>query len=850
MYDDATKKKKVKKTNLLRAMIAAYLFLTFAFTSVSFASEPSIRATPLVEKLLSEMTLNEKVALLGGTGFATRANDRLNIPALEMTDGPVGIRYGQNVTAWPAAIALGSTFDPELINKLGVALGEEARSQNKRMLLGPTVNITRTTWGGRVFESYGEDPKLNAALAAAYIKGVQSQDVITSIKHFAVNNQEWGRGSVDVHVSERALREIYWPAFKAGVDAGSLSVMAAYNKINGVYCSENSHLLQDILKKEFGFTGFVISDWGATHSTVDAALNGLDLEMPVSKYFSFNLVEAVQKQYVANSVVDDKVRRILTAMATIGLIGTKAQTATPAIRYSNHHPELALEVAQKSLVLLKNQNHILPLSNKKKMTLALVGPSVTRARTGGGGSSLVHNSVAVSAAVGIAQRLKEWNAPVELVIDDRLRLPGDPIDDSKSVSKPFIGEYFDNPILSGAPTHIQETTKLDFDWEWGTPDSSISGSNGFSARWTGELAATETGVYELWLAFAPAARVFLDDKIIYEHWNINDNQTPLVEARLPVSLKAHQNYKIRIEYYHLDGLANIQLVVRAPSELQSANLLASAARTAAAADFALVFVGQSAKTESESFDRTSIRLSEEQEKLILKTAAANPQTIVVVQAGSPIDVTPWASKVAAIVYAWYPGEQGGLAIADALFGATNFEGHLPISFPKTWADSPAAALYPGAAGIAQFADDIFVGYRAYDRAPQHLQYRFGYGLSYSEFSAHIAEVDFDSTTENPSAAVTVVVKNKSARAGRFLVQLYVSSVNQKNIRPEKELREFKNISLAAGETKSVTLDLGREAFQFYNEAAKKWQVNSGYYTLSVLNNDTSVADSTTILLKP
>ena len=327
----------MKKT--LSIALKLLFFAVFALQQpVTAAANPDKNRTKIeVEKLLAEMTLAEKISLVGGGGFSTHAIERLGIPALEMTDGPVGIRTGAAVTAWPAAIALAASFDPALVGKMAKELGEEARSQQKRLLLGPTVNIARTPWGGRVFEGYGEDPFLTGELAAAYVTGLQSTGVGASIKHFAANNQEWGRDHIDVHVSERALREIYWPGFTAGVKAGSVSVMAAYNKLNGAYCSENAHLLQDVLKQEWGFDGFVVSDWAGTHSTLAASLNGLDLEMPSPVFFGAELLNAVEQQQVPMAVIDDKARRILTALFRLGLFEKdhKICQPTPANRPEN-----------------------------------------------------------------------------------------------------------------------------------------------------------------------------------------------------------------------------------------------------------------------------------------------------------------------------------------------------------------------------------------------------------------------------------------------------------------------------------------------------------------------------------
>jgi len=799
------------------------------------------------------MTLEEKVSLLGGTGFATRAIDRLGIPALEMTDGPVGIRLARGTTAWPAAIAMAATFDPDLIGKMARELGEEARSQRKRLLLGPTVNIVRTPWGGRVFESYGEDPFLTGELARTFVTGVQSMGVGTSIKHFAANNQEWGREHVDVHVSERALREIYWPAFAVGIDAGSVAVMAAYNGVNGAYGSENSHLLQDILKREWGFEGFVVSDWKGTHSTIAAALNGLDLEMPMPAFFGPELLSAVQAKKVPIAVVDDKVRRILKAIERLGLFGGAAPARNsneiPEKSFASHHSETALKVAQESIVLLKNDQSLLPLPANKALSVAVLGPSATRARTGGGGSSFVHNSAAISAAEGLQRRIRETGASIDLKVDGSMALPGDEVRESAIVAGPFRGEFFDNLNLAGQPVRQREFPKIDFDWEWSPPDNAINSEYGFSARWTAAIAPRQTGEHAFRMTFTQAVRVYLDDSLIYDHWSVDPNQSPTIDDTVRKSLTAGRTYTLKVEYYKIDGLANLQLDIVEPARADGSTKRPSDDAWVRQADCALLFVGQSAKTESESFDRTSLRLSTEQEGLILKTAQLNPNTIVVVQAGSPLDMTSWASKVRAIVYAWFPGEQGGLAIADVLLGAVNPSGRLPVSFPKTWADSPVAKTYPAVDGVAAYTDDIFVGYRYFDLEPRHAAFRFGHGLSYTTFSSEIVKVEaVDSHVSNPDIAVHARVKNTGLRAGAYVAQLYVGELAPAVPRPIRELKGFKKVFLAPGQSADVRFKLDAQAFRHFDGVGNRWVVSPGQYRIGLLSEKARPVHSVDVTL--
>ena len=832
----------------MHTVLLMALLVTSAFAGCSLKQAPADAGQTnsadqsRVEKLIGAMTLEEKVSLLGGTGFATRGLDRLGIPALEMTDGPVGVRWGHGVTAWPAAIAMAATFEPELVGKMARELGEEARARDKRLLLGPTVNITRTPWGGRVFESYGEDPFLTSELARAFVTGVQSMGVGTSIKHFAANNQEFARDRIDVRVSERALREIYWPGFAAGVSAGSVSVMAAYNQVNGAYCSENAHLLLDVLKREWGFAGFVVSDWEGTHSTIPAALNGLDLEMPSPLFFGAELLIAVQSGKVPVAVIDDKLRRILGAMERLGLL--EGATAKPDHAFVLHHPDTALKLAQDSMVLLKNDRSLLPLPMQKNISVAVLGPSATHARTGGGGSSFVRDSASVSAVEGLTRRIQETGAPIALQVDGSMNLPGDGVRESAIVAGPFRGEFFNNPHLDGPPVRRMDAPKIEFDWEWGSPGESING-NQFSARWTAAVTPRKSGIHAFRIAFTQAARVYLGDELIYDHWAVNANQA-LNDDTVRKSLTAGRTYPLRIEYFKLDGLASLQFEVLEPGQFTGAEV---AGKPSGQADYAVLLVGYGAKTESESFDRTDLRLPKEQESLILNTARANPNTIVVVQAGSPIDMTAWAGKVRAILYAWYPGEQGGLAIADVLLGSVNPSGRLPISFPKTWADSPVAKTYPGVDGVATYADDIFVGYRYFDTEPEQVAYRFGYGLSYTTFSSKIINVTaLDATVAKPEIAVRARVQNTGDRAGAYVAQLYVGELQPAVARPVRELKGLKQVFLTPGQSAEVEFKLDAQAFRHFDAAGRAWVVSPGRYQISLLSEQAVPVDSADITL--
>jgi beta-glucosidase len=402
----------------LKHSLGFFILLVFVFlsqlpgTAHARGIQANAKAENEITKLIAKLTLAEKVSLLGGTGFDTQPIARLGIPAIQMTDGPLGVRQGQ-MTAFPSGISMGASFDPALVRSVAKAIAEEARFAGKNMLLGPCVNISRHPFGGRNFESFGEDPFLTATLAAQYVEGIQSQDVLASVKHFALNDQEYERTTVDVDADPRAMFEIYFPPFKAAIDAGTWTVMSSYNKVKGDWSSENDVLLNQILKGLWGFKGFVVSDWDSTHSVAKAANAGLDLEMPTGEHFNSQLVAAVERGEVKLSVIDDKVRRILRAMYGIGLMGAgvherSARLGTPLGPRSPEHRAVALKLAQASIVLLKNEAHVLPLSTtgaNQIKSLAVIGPNAQLARTGGGGSSHVDPFFAISPLQGLTERL-------------------------------------------------------------------------------------------------------------------------------------------------------------------------------------------------------------------------------------------------------------------------------------------------------------------------------------------------------------------------------------------------------------------------------------------------------------
>jgi beta-glucosidase len=681
----------------MRTVLASLLVLLF-FSPLAHAqlSEPEIGL------LVQRMTLEEKVKFLGGNDFETFAIPRLGIPPLKMTDGPLGVHY-ERATAFPAGIAYGATFDPALIERMAVAIADEARFKGREMLLGPCVNISRHPFGGRNFESYGEDPFLTGSLAEAFVRGVQSREVLASVKHFAVNDQEFERMTVNVSVDPRALNEIYLPPFRRAVQAGAGSVMAAYNQVNGHYASENGDLLNRILKEKWGYSGFVVSDWGATHSTVAAANNGLDLEMPSGEFFNDKLVQAVREGGVSPAILDDKVRRVLRAMAKVDLIGPPGGRflPPPAGPADAGHRSLAREVAVASAVLLKNEGAVLPLQPGLRK-LAVLGPNSAELRTGGGGSSHVDPFEYVSPLDGLREE---------------------------------------------------------------------AGARGFA----------------------------------------------------------------------LESVTGVPLPGEGESDIPSA------VKAARSAEAAVIFAGLSDQIESEGFDRTTMDLPAGQAELIRAVGAANSNTIVVLFSGNPVEMASWIGSVKGVVQLWYPGEEGGHAIADLLFGKENFSGKLPVTFLKRWEDSPAYGSYPGANGQLAYKEGVFVGYRHFDSRGVAPLFPFGFGLSYTSF--RIADLELSPLPGN-GLRVSVAVTNTGRRAGAEVVQVYLGEKAPLLPRPVHELKGFRKVFLAPGESRRVEFELGPDAFAYFDPALGDFQGHAGEFRVEVGSSSRDLPVSGTFLRRP
>lgn len=791
-----------------------------------------------VEDLLARMTLEEKIDQLSGEGFVTRENNRLGIPPLVMADGPVGVRWG-NATAFPAAVGIAATWNPDLTQKIGAVIGKELKSKGRNYLLGPCVNIHRFPLGGRNFESYGEDPYLAGQMAVAFIKGVQSQNVLACVKHYALNNQEWERHEVDVGVDERGLREIYLPAYKAAVKEGGVwTVMAAYNKFRGDNCSESAYLLDHILKKEWGFTGFVVSDWRSTYSTAKAANAGLDLEMPWGEFFGDKLLAAVKRGEVTEGVIDDKVRRLMRVRFSAGLFDNPPQKDPFVIR-SEEHKQLALEAAKESIVLLNNKNNLLPLDKTKLKSIAIIGPNAVEARTGGGGSSMVSPLYGVSPLQGLKNALGEniaiHYAPGIAIRGDILPLEPEFLlpANGEEGQKGLKAEYFANVDVKGQPVMTRIDPWVNFNWGYDAPHPDLhrpDDRNLFSIRWTGKLLPPKTGRYKLNVYHNDGVRVYLDGKPVIDNWKKNR----VVFRTVSVSLTEGKQYDLRIEYFFDGGIS----IIKFGWELPNHDYIKEAVEIAKKSDVAVVFAGLHARFESEAQDRNRLELPN-QDVLIKAVAKANPNTVVVMETGTPVNTEPWIRDIAALVQAWYPGQEGGNAIADVLLGDHNPGGKLPFSYISNNDDTPAFKDYKDKSLKSPYPEGLFVGYRYLDKHNLRPMFPFGHGLSYTGFQYSSLEVEPASGDET-AFTVRLEVKNTGKRKGADVVQVYVKDMESSLERPEKELKGFQKVFLEPGQSKTVSVTLKRDAFVFYHPGKKQWTVEPGMFEVRVGSSSTDI----------
>ena len=829
-----------------------------------------------ISELVGKMTLAEKLDYIGGTGFAIRAVPSLQLPALEMSDGPFGTRSnaGFPSTTYAAGVGLAASWDPTLAARVGEGIGRDARARGVHFMLGPGVNIYRSPRNGRNFEYFGEDPFLTSQMALGYITGMQKTGVSATIKHYVANNSEYLRHDSDSIVDQRALHEIYLPSFETAVKQANVgAIMDSYNLINGEHATQNGYLNIDVLRKQFGFTGTLMSDWDATYDAVGAANGGLDLEMPTGKFMNRkNLEPAIKAGTVTEATINEKILHILTTATEFGWLSEPE--AAPGARntfqdasiatFDAANNQAALDSARESPVLLKNANHLLPLDKAQIKTILVVGPDAYPGVPVGGGSAGVVPFHLVSPLEGLVTYA--GNSGMKVLYDRGLPTMADLARNTTYTTadgKPGLTfEEFTDDSLSGTPkltSTVQHVISNGITIESLIDDPEImatllaggdlmGSAKKSSRRWSGTWTAPADGDYILAIEGSGEGsgnRVSLDGKQIFDDWDLVRAFQP--STTLHLSAGPH---KLLVEDKQ-GGIfsGHIRFGIAAANDIVTAH----AKQLAKQADIIVVEAGFDHASESEGGDRT-FGLPFGQDQLINTMAAANPKTIVTVTSGGNVDSTAWLDKIPAYLETWYAGQAGGTALAEILFGDVNPSGHLPFTMEREAKDNPTFNNYypePGTKKVL-YKEGIFVGYRGYEHDHTTPLFPFGYGLSYTTFKfagLKVAPATSGTSPElaamgiNPPAALYTAsfdVTNTGSRKGATVTQLYISDDHLKAPHAERQLKAFERVELAPGETRHVTLTLNARAFAFYDTSAKKWTIDPGKFTLHVGD---SVADT-------
>jgi beta-glucosidase len=823
------------------------LATTLLVMPVAFAQAPhplDASEQQKVDALVKQMTLQQKLDYIGGTGFAARGVPSLGIPALEMSDGPFGVRSNSGFpsTTYGAGINLAAAWDPALAARVGAGIGRDARARGVNFMLGPGVNIYRSPLNGRNFEYFGEDPFLSGQIASGYIAGMQEEGVSATVKHYLGNNSEYLRHDSDSIIDERAVREIYLPAFEAAVKQGHVSsVMDSYNLVDGKHATENTYFNIDILRREWGFKGVLMSDWDATYNAVGAANGGLDIEMPTGKFMNnANLGPAVKAGTVSEATIDEKVSHILSTAMTYGWLN-RPQLDTSISFVDWRNKAAALDSAREGAVLLKNAGNLLPLDKSKVKTILIVGPDAYPGVPVGGGSAGVVPFHMVSALEGISDEVGTtttvlYDAGIPTL--QHLAYATKFTTEAKNGKAGLTLETFKTLDLSGAATttvtpnavlegvsikqlidNIEAAIALFFS----SPPSEVS------HRMTGFYDAPTAGKYIVALEDSGEGsgnRVFVDGKMVIDNWTLLRAFQPHVTLNLSAG-----PHKVVIEEWQKTPIGgHLQVAIVAEDKVVNPR----AVQLAAKADVVLVEAGFDQASESEGGDRT-FELPYGQNELIREMTTANPKVIVAITSGGNVDSRPWLDHVPAVLETWYAGQQAGQALAEILFGEVNPSGHLPATFERRLEDNPSFAHYypEGDSKKVEYKDGIFVGYRGYEKNKVKPLFPFGYGLSYTTFKFANLKVEQDNTGGEAHGTASFDLTNTGTRKGADVAQLYVTEDHPKVPRPERELKGFERVELGPGETKHVTITLDPRSFSYYDVAAKKWMIGSSKFTISV-----------------
>jgi beta-glucosidase len=824
---------------------------TFAVSAVLALSANAQAPHPLtsadrqrIDEIVHKMTLAEKLDYIGGEDMTIRAVPSVGVRALQTSDGPVGVRLdsGFPSTTYAGGIGLAASWDRELAKRVGAGIGRDARARGINFMLGPGVNIYRSPRNGRNFEYFGEDPFLTSNIAVGYITGMQEQGVSSTIKHYVGNNSEFLRHDSDSIIDARTMHEIYLPSFEAAVKKAHVgAVMDSYNFVNGVHSTQNPHINLDILRKEFGFEGTIMSDWDATYDGVAAANGGLDLEMPHGKFMNrANLEPAIKNGKVSEATIDDKVRHILSTAMMFGWLD-RDQTDTSISYVDRSNDEAALDSARESVVLLKNEGDLLPLNKSQIKSILVVGPDAYPGAPVAGGSAGVRPFHTVSLLEGLTNALGNTATVFYdrgLPTTSELAHATDFTTESTGGKPGLTMEVYANEKLSGQPkvrSTVEHLNIAGASWDSISDNPDVlqalidAGDTHLSRRFTGYFTAPVAGKYIVALEGAgegTGSRVYLDGKQIIDNWEIVRAFQPHVTLELTAG--PHKIVAEDWQTFVIGGRLRLGIV----DEKKIVNDRAK--ELAAKADVVVLAAGFSAASESEGGDRT-FALPYGQDELIQAMAAANKKVIVAVTSGGNVDSNAWLDRVPALLETWYGGQDGGRALAEILLGEVNPSGHLPATFERHAEDNPTFANYypePGTKRVV-YKEGIFVGYRGYEHNHVKPLFPFGYGLSYTTFKFANVAVSPESAGANPQVMVTFDVTNTGSRKGAEVAQVYVSDDHAKMERPERELKGFERVELAPGETKHVSVTLDARAFAYWKTSTSKWTIDPGKFTVHV-----------------
>ncbi|GHF48314.1 beta-glucosidase [Deinococcus metalli] len=791
-----------------------------------------------IDALLDRLTLEEQVSLLAGADFwRTVAIPRVGIPALKVSDGPAGVRGGgplvggMKTAAYPVGIALGSTWNPALLREIGASLAREALDKGAGVLLAPTINVLRSALNGRNFENYAEDPILTGKLAVAYVQGLQDSGVAATPKHFAGNESEYQRGTISSNIPARAMRELYLRPFEMVVrEARPWAIMTAYNRLDGVYCSENPWLLETVLRGEWGFDGLVMSDWGGTHSAGESVRAGLDLEMPGPARARAGLLEEAQNDPATAAAVRERGRAVLTLVERTGTFASPRDVRDSAERDTEYPDTRALirRAGAEGMVLLKNSG-ILPLP--AGASVAVVGPNAATAQVMGGGSAQMNAHRRVSPLEGL--REAQGAGAVSTAVG---------CDNDKYLPVPTVPVHIEYRAQAGGDVTARED-KPQAEVMWFAYPGGID-PTAFHGTLTLSVHAPQAGEYEFSLASAGLSRLRVDGEPLVDNWSAwqpGDTYfgfgSDEVRGRRTLEAGAHT---VEVEFVPntfengIAGFNAVRIGFRAEPEQGS---VAQAAAVAAQADYAVVCIGTNGDWETEGVDRWGLDLPGRQNELVGAVLAANPNTVVVLQTGGPVTM-PWLERVPAVVQAWFPGQEAGHAIADVLYGRAEPGGRLPQTFIASLKDDPTHPLnpdvqYPGEGGRVEYHEGLSTGYRHVDRSGITPLFPFGFGLSYTTFEVSNLQLSAATVGAGETVTARVQVKNTGQRAGSTVVQLYVRDRDSRLERPDKELKAFAKVHLAPGQIETVTLPVGMRDLAYYDDAARAWVAEAGDFDVLV-----------------